>query len=148
MRSIYKWSFLLATPGLLWAAFEMFGLTLTGPQMLFFSVAHVLPIVLLMIWLAAPLFILWSGLTLAALAMTSTRQALAISIRQAAALLLGQALFGLAFLSYERWSNSPLRLVVCTVGIAIVLMTGVVWVRWWLRSSIHPKSSTRHLGGH
>ncbi|WP_374434637.1 hypothetical protein [Inhella sp.] len=147
MRTIYKWSFLLAAPGLLWAAFEMFGWTLTGPQMLFFSVAHVLPIVLLMIWLAAPLFILWSGLTLAALARTRTRRALTLSIRQAAALLMGQALFGLSFLSYERWSHSPLRPVVCIVGIAIMLMTGVVWVRWWLRSSIYPTGSTRHVEG-
>jgi hypothetical protein len=43
-RSIYRWNAFLALPGFLWAAFETYGLTLRGSQMLFFSIAHTRPL--------------------------------------------------------------------------------------------------------
>ena len=42
-RRIFILSLWAATPGLLWQAFEMYGLTLGGEQMLFFSIVHTLP---------------------------------------------------------------------------------------------------------
>jgi len=58
-RQALRWSAFLALPGVLWAAFEMYGLTMSGAQMLFFSIAHTMPFLVLAVWLAVPAGAVW-----------------------------------------------------------------------------------------
>jgi hypothetical protein len=58
-RILYRWSAFLALPGGLWEAFELYGLTLRGTQMLFFSISHTMPFLLLAIFLSLPAGLAW-----------------------------------------------------------------------------------------
>ena len=67
-RSLYRWSVFLAMPGGLWIAFELYGLTLRGPQMLFFTIAHAMPFLLVAMFLSVPAGLAWLAQSVVAVA--------------------------------------------------------------------------------
>jgi hypothetical protein len=138
-RTIYRWSAFLVLPGGLWEAFEMYGLTIGGAQMLFFSVAHTMPIILLALWLSFPLGAAWLLQSGAALASKNYRERIAVPRPQAflfaAAVLIHSALL----YSYESWSASAAtRLPVCVLGLALMLITVQQAWQWLLSSRPNP----------
>lgn len=113
-----------AAPGVLWQAFEMYGLTLRGSQMLFFTIAHVMPPLLILVALALPFMAALVLQSLTALAMDRYRRKLglsALTLTLVAATVTAQ---GVALWTYGTWSvNSNLRVPVCLLGIASLGIT-------------------------
>lgn len=66
-RIVFLAMLFISLPGIAWQAFEMYGLTIRGSQMLFFSIVHTMPVVALLVFAAVPLgliVLLWAGLGL------------------------------------------------------------------------------------
>jgi len=142
-RTIYRWSAFLALPGGLWEAFEMYGLTIGGAQMLFFSVAHTMPFIMLALWLSFPLGAAWLLQSGAALASKNYRERIAVPLRQvflfAAAVLIHSALL----YSYESWSGSAgTRVSVCVLGLALTLITVQQAWQWLLSPRPNPRAKS------
>jgi hypothetical protein len=141
MRSLYKWLFILSMPGALWAAFEMYGLTLHGSQMLFFSISHTMPFIVLLVMMAFPLFTLWTLITATALLIEPLRKKVGIGIVEIGVLLGAQFTHILLLVMYESWSSSSLRILLCIVGWVAVIVWSLMAANWILgsqRSSVSP----------
>lgn len=122
-RQTLQWTAFLAVPGLLWIAFELYGLTLFGPQMLFFSVAHTMPLVLIAIYLAVPLGGLWLLQSAAALLSHRYRKAVCLDTYSAQVFMSALALEALLLLTYQFWSLQPLaRIPLCIIGLVLTAL--------------------------
>ncbi len=138
-RRTYLLATLLAFPAIVWPAFEMYGLTLRGPQMLFFSVIHTMPTLVAVVVVSCLFFAIWLLLNVTALSSSSVRSLFGISARVAATLAVFQLVHIGALASYESWSYvGPLRVPLCVLGLlvsgaALVLAT---WVAVAPNSSI------------
>lgn len=116
-RSLYRWIAFAAIPGTLWSAFEMYVLTLGGAQMLFFSIVHTMPLLVVVVLVGLVSLTLFVIKSATAVLLPAYRAKLAIP-RQALGALAGLASLHVALLlSYEVWSSSGLRIVVCIVGL-------------------------------
>ena len=131
MRLVYKLIVLLAAPSALWSSFELYGLTLAGPQMLFFAISHAFPIFAALL-LSAVCFIVWALFTVAIVLSGSLRKAVGVPLPTSAVLSLFSVAQVAALMSYEQWSHSSLRLAVCVVGIAFVITAATLVGRWLL----------------
>ena len=118
-RTAFKTTAVLALPGLLWQAFEMYGLTLAGPQMLFFSVIHTMPVAIVLVLLAVPCTIVLLGQAVASYFFIRYRDRLGITQRAAVALAIFLSAHLIALLGYEVWSSSVLRVPICIGGFAL-----------------------------
>jgi hypothetical protein len=132
-RSIYRWTAFLALPGFLWAAFEMYGLTLRGSQMLFFSIAHTMPPLVLAVFLSVPTGIAWLAQSAMALVHPAYRARLAIPQRPLVVFVAAIVVHAALLAGYGSWSgNASLRVPLCVLG--LVLTGFVVREAWlWLR---------------
>ena len=128
-RGLYRWSVFLAMPGGLWAAFEMYGLTLRGSQMLFFTIAHAMLPLVLAVWLSVPTGVAWLAQSMAAVAHPSYRSKLSIP-RRALLVFIVAILFHTAALSwYDGWSVTVFRVPLCLFGL---LLTALTFREVWL----------------
>ena len=116
---------LVAAPGLLWQAFEMYGLTLGGPQMLFFSIVHTMPVAVLVVLLAIPFALALLGQAIASFFLEGYRLKVGLTKNAAGALSLFLAFHALALLAYEAWSSSILRIPVCILGLGLFAIAAV-----------------------
>ena len=134
-RSIYRWSAFLALPGFLWAAFEMYGLTLRGSQMLFFSIAHTMPPLVFVVLLSVPTGIVWLAQSAMALVLSPYRARLAIPRRPLAVFVVVIVAHAALLAGYGSWSgNASLRVPLCLLGLTLTaLAIREAWV--WLRSA-------------
>lgn len=114
---IYRWSAYLALPGGMWAAFELYGLTLRGPQMLFFSISHTMPFLVLAILLCLPFGFAWLAQSLIALLVPSYASAIAVSRRSLLVFASMIAVHASLWLGYDTWSVGPFRVGCCLLGI-------------------------------
>jgi hypothetical protein len=137
-RTLYRWCALLALPGGTWAAFEMYGLTMRGPQMLFFSISHTLFPMVLAVFLSVPSGILWLLQTLAALSSHRYREGLGIPVRSLLIFTVALSVHALLLGFYDFWSYvSALRVPLCVLGIVFTVVA--VRESWrQLRSPIAP----------
>ena len=121
-RSIYRWVAFLALPGAIWAAFEMYILTLSGPQMLFFSIAHTLVPLALLVFLSFPLGIVWMVQSVAGVLSPNYAERLQLP-KDVLVFFAGVTLLQTAALiGYDEWANSSARLVVCVAGIVMACL--------------------------
>lgn len=114
---IYRWSAYLALPGGLWAAFELYGLTLRGTQMLFFSISHTMPFLLLVILLCLPFGLAWLAQSLVALVVPSYASAISVSRRSLLVFASVIVVHASLWLGYDTWSVGPFRVGGCLLGI-------------------------------
>ena len=130
----YSVSLWLAFPALLWPAVEMYLWTLQEPQMLFFSVTHTAPVLVVLVLVSIPFFL--AVLVMSAAATFSLRARSSIGLTRATASVTTLALLfhSIALATYESWSlNAPLRISMCLVGL--------VCVSWVIRFAItRPKT--------
>lgn len=119
-RQIYRWIAFGAMPGVVWSAFEMYVLTLAGPQMLFFSIVHTMPIMVVAVLVGFVCLTLWGLQSLFALFMIGYRTRIGIPVKVLATVVFLGTLHGGLLWWYEKWSLSSLRLVVCFIGIAAI----------------------------
>jgi hypothetical protein len=128
-RQLLRWSAFAALPGVLWAAFEMYGLTMFGAQMLFFSIVHTMPPLVLAVWLAVPAGGIWLTQAAVALAWPTYRDLLYLPTAAAATFFLALSVQAALLVHYEVWSSSKvLRVPLCLVGlIASALLVRESW---------------------
>jgi len=132
-RFIYRWSAFLALPGGLWAAFEMYGLTLSGPQMLFFSIAHTMPLLVLAVFLSVPMGIAWLVQSAGALIFSAYRERLTVPVKSLAVFTLAISFHSAFLATYETWSAiQEVRVPLCLLGLVVTAFAvHQAWV--WLR---------------
>jgi len=143
MYSAYRWSKRLALPALWYTAFEMYGLTLGGPQMLFYSVIHTMPVVVFVVLASMLFFVGWWLQTALALLVAPYRDALGLTGSRVASLLAGLTLHALLLVTYESWSSgNVLRVMLCLAGLVLTVKLTPA-----MRSSRSSRSSpaVRHL---
>jgi hypothetical protein len=126
----YRISAYLALPGTLWAAFEMYVLTLGGAQMLFFSIVHTMPPLVLAVLVSVPALAAWLIQSLAALIVPKYRAKLKLPYSVLLLFTFAASLHLILLASYEKWSLlNGLRIAICLLGIASVLALLVQAVR-------------------
>lgn len=133
-RFLYRWSAFLSLPGGLWAAFEMYGLTLRGPQMLFFSIAHTMFLLVLAVWLSVPLGLAWLAQSAIAVVYPPYQAKLSVSRRTLAVFIVAIGFHAAALAWYGSWSITEVRVPICLFG---MLLTALVVRDAWreLRST-------------
>jgi hypothetical protein len=136
-RYLYLWSVLLALPGGLWAAFEMYGLTLHGSQMLFFTIAHTMLPLVVAVWLSVPAGIAWLGQSAIAVVAGSYRGRIAIPFYTLLLFIVAICFHAIALFWYGSWSITPLRMPICLLGL---LLTALVVRECWLQVRPVPRS--------
>ena len=140
-RALFITALLVATPGLLWQAFEMYGLTLRGSQMLFFSIVHTMPLAVVAVLLALP-----AGLvTLVQAAIGYLRpnyaQRLGMTKRAARALIVFLVVHFAALVGYDVWAPiDSVRITVCIVGLVLFAVAAMHTVL----SLSSPVTAARH----
>jgi hypothetical protein len=131
-RSLYRWSALLALPGGLWAAFEMYGLTLGGSQMLFFTIAHTMLPLVVVVWLSVPMGVTWLGQSAVAATITSYRARIAVPLRALLVFIVAICFHAAALSWYGSWSVTSLRVPICLVGLLLTaLVVRECWTEVW-----------------
>lgn len=118
-RFLYRWSAFLALPGGLWAAFEMYGLTLRGSQMHFFTIAHTMLPLVLAVWLSVPAGVAWLSQSVAAIALPTYRAKLSIPLRTLHVFVVAICVHAGALAWYDSWSVTPLRVPICVLGLVL-----------------------------
>ncbi len=146
MRSLARYTFLavvlLALPGYLWSSFEMYGLTLVfGSQMLFFSIVHTSPILVLLVMMGVAFCSVWWILSLVALIVEGYQSRIGAPRAHHIAFLVTIGSHLLMLMFYDEWASSLVRILVCLVGIAMVLLT-LKNLRGWFFSRKSPCAPT------
>jgi hypothetical protein len=132
---IYRWSAFLALPGALWTAFEMYGLTLMGAQMLFFSIMHGMPYMVLMILFSSIFYAAWFLQSVAALAFAKYRDKLGIPVTESAYFATALATHAALLIWYEEWSYyDASRIATCLFGIVLYATTVFLVARYFRNS--------------
>ena len=141
---IYRWSAFLTLPGALWTAFEMYGLTLWGAQMLFFSIVQTMPLMVLVILFSSVFYVAWFFQSVAALAFAKYRGNLSSPAPVIAFFAVALAIHAALLIWYEDWSyNDAIRVVICLFGIAL-FGTIIFLVTRYLRNSSAIAAPAKH----
>jgi hypothetical protein len=107
----------------------MYGLTMSGPQMLFFSIVHTMPLLLVAVLLAVPAGALWLVQSVVAMAWPKYRSLVCISVSTASTFAIALAVQAVLLASYEQWSySSAARTPLCLLG--LVLTAALVRQSW------------------
>ncbi len=141
VRAIFQLSVLLALPGGLWAAFEMYGLTLFRPQMLFFSIVHTMPLMVTAVLLSVPTGAAWLAQAALALVFKAYRTRLGLPRRPLVIFVVFIVAHAAALAGYDTWAwIALLRIPLCLLGLALTgLAVREAW-RW-----LGPGSSGRRV---
>jgi hypothetical protein len=122
-RRIFLITVLTAAPGILWQSFEMYGLTLRGEQMLFFSIIHTSPLLVLVVFIAVPLTVLVLGQALAAIFWSGYRARLGVRKGALAALAAFSSVHLVLLFTYGAWSRTEIRAPICVFSIVLLVTT-------------------------
>lgn len=134
-REVLRWTPFLALPGVLWGAFEMYILTASGPQMLFFTIAHTMPLLVLAVWVAAPTGAAWIGQCALSVVWDSYRTKLKLTKAASLIFVATLVLQGVLLETYEDWSSTPyLRVPLCCIGLAATAILFRTWLRFLAKS--------------
>ncbi len=109
-----------AAPGMCWHALEMYGLTLFGPQMLFFSIAHTMPLAVLLVVLAVPFMLALFVQSAIGLGRPTYRARMGVTKRALLAVVVYFPIHALLLGTYEIWSPTPFRVPLCLSGLALM----------------------------
>ena len=120
---VHKVLLVLAAPVAFWTSFEMYLLTIAGPQMLGYSVVHAYPTILAMNYFSAPFFLVLAIYNCVLLALILTKLIYIVPPLIPGSVLLFQNLHVLALLTYEHWAHSWLRVFICLIG--LIMLVGV-----------------------
>lgn len=149
LRWAYKGILLLAAPAVFWTSFEMYGLTLTGPQMLFYSITHAYPTILLVVLLSIPFFLLWGLFNIVSLFSSGFRSTVGVSVLLASVFFAFQVAHVFALFLYDSWSYvTSFRIATC-VGYLTFLGVVIVLAAVWALvpdTSLHPTPRTARRG--
>lgn len=120
-RWLYQASFLIALPGTLWSAFEMYVLTLRGPQMLFFSIVHTSPILSLLVAVGLCALVIVALQSIVAFFLITYRERVRVSRSMVGWVTIFASSHLLLLATYEHWSASDMsRIAVCILGLLVI----------------------------
>ncbi len=142
LRLVYRWSAFLALPGGLWAAFEMYALTLRGSQMLFFTIAHTMLPLVVAVWLSVPMGVAWLGQSVAAVALPAYQTKVSVSRRALLVFIVAICFHAAALSWYGSWSVTAFRVPICLLGL---LLTALAVREAWLE--VRPPMRRAHSRG-
>ena len=110
----------------LWLAFEMFGLTLFGSQMLFFSITHTYSLISIVVLVSSVGFLLLSLVNGVCVLIEPLKLQSKIPARIYRSLFAYQSFIIALLLSYEFWTSAaPIRILVAVIGLAGTLLVCV-----------------------
>ncbi len=127
-RRAYFLCLFTAAPGMCWHALEMYGLTLLGPQMLFFSIAHIMPLAVLFVVLAIPFMLVLFIQSAIALARPTYRERVGIRKRAFLAIVVYFPVHALLLGTYEFWSPTLFRIPLCLLGLTLMVTASTTLV--------------------
>lgn len=127
----YKILLALAAPFILWTSFEMYFLTLFGPQMLFFSIIHAYPNIVLMNSLSAPFYLLLAIYIGVLLILARFKSIHVLPTNILGTVLAFQLLHVLALVTYQQWAFSWFRLPVCLIALALLIKIVIMHLGGW-----------------
>ena len=135
-KTLYRITAFAALPGTLWSAFEMYGLTLRAPQMLFFSIIHTMVWLPWVVLVGLCCLILWVIESATGIFLAGYREKIGLPARELV-IIAGVAAFHLLLLfSYDLWSGSAARIAICVLGIsAMICLLGAAVTLVWTDSS-------------
>jgi len=120
----YKFLLLLAIPALFWTSFEMYGLTIFGSQMLFYSISHAYPIIYSIVLLSLPFFFIIALFNITLVLLAAIKKNIIIPMHVISYVLTFQILHAIALVTYEYWALSGFRVIVCIIGlVSLVIVT-------------------------
>jgi len=122
----YKILLILAVPVLLWTSFEMYGLTIFGSQMLFYSITHAYPVIYSIVLLSLPFFFLVALYNGILILLAIIKKIAIVPLYVVGSVLSFQVLHALALYTYEYWANSGFRVLVCICGLVSLLVVSIV----------------------
>lgn len=136
---VHKVLLVLAAPVAFWTAFEMYLLTITGPQMLFYSIVHAYPNILAMNYLSAPFFLILAIYNCVLLSLTLTMSINIMPPIVPGIVLLFQDLHVLALFTYEQWAHSGYRVFICLLGLVILVGVTIISINGGKQIKAHLK---------
>ena len=124
LNIFYKILMLFAAPSALWVAFEMYGLTLFGSQMLFYSISHAFPGILGVVMFSVIFYLLLLVVNI----VFGTFYSLSVKLNPPRNIILFIMSFQLfhvaALITYEFWAHiAVLRIITALFGLAFVFFT-------------------------
>ena len=117
----YKILLILAAPVLFWTSFEMYGLTMFGSQMLFYSISHAYPIIYSLVLFSLPFFFIIALFNIILGSLNIISKTNIVPMYVVGSVLTFQALHALALVTYEYWAHSGFRVLVCIIGLVSLL---------------------------
>jgi hypothetical protein len=125
-RTVFIAALLVAAPGLLWQAFEMYGLTLGGAQMLFFSIVHTMPLAVVLVIVALPAGLVVLVQAAVGYLRQDYRERLGMTKPAARTLVMFLVGHFAALVGYGVWAPMDyVRMAICIVGIALLAAAAV-----------------------
>lgn len=125
----YKYLLILATPVLFWTSFEMYGLTLFGSQMLFYSISHAYPVIYTIVLLSLPFFFIIALFNSTLVILAVIKKSIIVPTNVIGAVLTFQIIHALALASYGYWAQSGFRVLVCIIGLISLLAVTILCYR-------------------
>jgi len=125
----YKLLLILSAPALFWTSFEMYGLTMRGSQMLFYSISHAYPIIYSVVLLSLPFFFMLAIYNLILGSLIIIKRIVVVPIHIVGIVFTFQILHALALFTYEYWAPSGYRVIICSIGLALLLTASIVCIR-------------------
>ena len=117
MYKYYKYLLIASAPFFAWTAFEMYGLTVFGPQMLFYSILHTMPILIVIVFLSAMFYLVLFILNIHSKLFSNIKW---LEKSHLMALILMQFLHVTLLVSYDFWAHSILRIPICIAGLIML----------------------------
>lgn len=126
LNIVYIILMLFAAPSALWVAFEMYGLTLFGSQMLFYSITHAFPAILGVVLLSVIFFLILLLFNAIFVASNKLCSKLNPPKKVITFILVFQVFHVAALLSYEFWASiTILRILMALFGLVFVFFVVV-----------------------
>jgi len=120
-KQLSRWTAFAAIPGIVWSALEMYLLTLGGSQMLFFSIVHTMPLLVLVVVVGVVALTIWSVEALIASFLPTYRARIGIPRNIQIAFSALGALHLALLVAYDQWAPSSMRISLCLVGLATII---------------------------
>ena len=143
----YKYLLMLAIPALFWTSFEMYGLTLFGSQMLFYSISHAYPVIYSIVLLSLPFFFIIALFNSALVLLAVIKKSIIVSMNVIGSVLTFQILHVLALVSYGYWAQSGFRIIVCIIGLVSLLVVSVLCYRGFVTYNKSFKTDAAKIRG-
>ncbi len=118
MEKFYKFLLVASAPFFVWTSFELYGLTVFGSQMLFYSITHTMPTLVSVILLSVIFYMLLLIVNVLSVFFTKLK---IIDDTLLLIFIFMQVLHALLLFSYDYWATTIARIPICIVGLTMLI---------------------------